>query len=929
MEEANAVKVSLSVRELVEFIMRDGDLDNRSSHADPDAMLEGSRLHRKIQKAQGAGYRAEVPLKLEYPVTYDDEDIVFVIDGRADGIFSKVPDRQFAEPKGSLLCEKEITPVSDSFDENHEAKDKSDENGEVSDITSFAEEVTFIDEIKTSYGDVSEMEAPVKVHLAQAKCYAFVYARQSGLDAVGVQMTYCNIETEKTKKFEECYSFEEISQWFYGLVHEYSKWVARQIKWERKRNAEIKKLEFPFSYREGQRDLVAGVYRTIAREKKLFLEAPTGVGKTISTVFPAVKAFAEGKACKIFYGTAKTIARTVAEEAFHLIQEKGVPLKNVTITAKEKVCVLEKPNCNPEACPRAKGHYDRVNDAVFDMLTNENEISRELILKYAEKYSVCPFEMGLDVTTWADAVICDYNYIFDPDVYLRRFFADGPKRDYVFLIDEAHNLVERAREMYSAVLVKEDFLKCKKMVGNSDPLHTKLSAALEKCNKAMLVIKRQCDDFAVWEDVNPLIYALMQFMSVYESMPRFFSVDDQEMMSTLYLNVRHFINMSELMGDDYTIYSDYAGNDFRVHLQCMDPSANLKRCLEKGRSAVFFSATLLPIKYYIGQLGGSFEEDYAVYAPSPFSRENRLILVGTDVSTRYARRTRTEYEKISRYVKEFTGAKKGNYMVFFPSYQMMKDIADIILEDDKYVLTGRTEELLTEQTEDVPELQENILSGEQPEGVYDLQSDDSAEKRTLTVMAAEAAGVRELTGENPANGSLGGDSCACNINYPEKDLPSDSVLLRLQRTGMTETEKEEFLNFFDENSEFTRIGFCVMGGIFGEGIDLRADRLIGAVVVGTGLPQVCNERELFRNYYDEKNGSGFDYAYLYNGMNKVLQSAGRVIRTSEDKGAILLLDERFTQPSYRNLFPQEWFPYGLVTVDRVGNAVEEFWKKFG
>ena len=841
MEESSGVKVSLSVRELVEFIMRDGDIDNRSSHADPDAMLEGSRLHRKIQKAQGTGYRAEVPLKLEYPVTYEDEDIIYCIDGRADGIFSKVPETALMELENSG------NPTPDEQD------------------------TCFIDEIKTTYADVTEMKAPVKVHLAQAKCYAFVYAQQNGLDFIGVQMTYCNIESERISRFEECYSFNEISQWFYNLVFEYSKWISRRIKWERKRNAEIKRLEFPFDYREGQHDLVAGVYRTIAREKKLFLEAPTGVGKTISTVFPAVKAFAEGKACKIFYGTAKTIVRTVAEEAFHLIQEKGVHLKNVTITAKEKVCVLEKPDCNPDACPRAKGHFDRVNDAVFDILTKENEISRELIAKYAEKHNVCPFEMCLDVTTWADAVICDYNYIFDPNVYLRRFFADGPKRDYVFLIDEAHNLVERAREMYSAVLVKEDFLKCKKMVGNSDPLHTKLSGALEKCNRAMLVIKRQCDDFAVWEDVNSLIYSLMQFMSTYESMPRHFSVDDQEMMSTLYLNVRHFINMSELMDDDYTIYSDYAGSDFCVHLQCMDPSANLKRCLEKGRSAVFFSATLLPIKYYIGQLGGSAEEDYAVYAPSPFSKENRLIMVGTDVSTRYTRRSRNEYEKITSYIKDFADAKRGNYMVFFPSYQMMKDVADILLENDDFVMVGQREQ----SADDIPGVGECMETGEAVHTVY----------------------------------------------------PSDRVLVRMQRTGMTEKEKEEFLGFFDESSDTTRIGFCVMGGIFGEGIDLRADRLIGAVIVGTGLPQVCNERELFRNYYDEKNGSGFDYAYLYNGMNKVLQSAGRVIRTAEDRGAILLLDERFTQPSYRNLFPQEWYPYSYVTVDKVGEMTEEFWKK--
>ena len=784
-------RIEISVRDLVEFAERSGDIDSRSNHADTDAMQEGARLHRKIQKEAGAGYRAEVTLKTECEEEYDGERMVLAIEGRADGVFTDDEDN------------------------------------------------IFIDEIKTSYRDVNGMEAPEKVHLAQAKCYAVIYARDEMLGMIGVRMSYANLETEEKKFFCFTYNIDELNEWFKALTHEYAKWMAWQIKWERERNASIKALAFPYEYRVGQKELAQGVYRTILRKKKLFLEAPTGVGKTISTVFPAVKAMGEGLTSKLFYGTAKTIARTVAEEAFSILMNKGLKFKAVTLTAKEKVCILETPKCNPDDCPRAKGHFDRVNDCVYDMLNHEGRITRDLILEYAEKYNVCPFEMCLDVTTWADAVICDYNYLFDPNAYLRRFFADGPERDYVFLVDEAHNLVERAREMYSASVRKEDFLAVKKMVGTADYNHKKLSAALDKCNKIMLELKRQSDDFSVWEDADALLGVLSAFMGVYESEPVNFKVDDPELLSTLYLDVRHFTNMYSLMDGNYNIYSEFAQDGaFKVTLCCMDPSKPLKECLKKGRSTVFFSATLIPVKYYISQLGGT-EEDYAVYAPSPFEKDKRLIMVARDVSTKYTRRSLSEYERIAGYISDFALAHKGNYMVFFPSYKMMSDVAQAF------------------------------------EGM---------------------------------NGNDG------------------NFTMIMQTPGMSETEKEDFLRAFDGSNEKTQIGFCVMGGIFGEGIDLRADRLIGAVIVGTGLPQVCNERELFRNYFDEKNGSGFEYAYLYNGMNKVLQSAGRVIRTADDRGAILLLDERFGTEQYQKLFPMEWYPFEYVDRGSMREKLAAFWK---
>lgn len=782
-----AEQIKISVRNLVEFIMKSGDLDNSTGRRDPEAMLEGSRLHRKIQRRMGAEYQPEVALSITVPI--EDEELPFemIIEGRADGIIRHADES--ASPK------------------------------------------VIIDEIKCMYAPVGEFTEIIPVHKAQVMCYAYIYAKQQELNEIGIQLTYCHIESELINQFQETYPFEELETWFYDLVKEYCKWARWQIQWRDTRNQSIKALTFPFEYRPGQKDLVTGVYRTIIRDKKLFIEAPTGVGKTISTVFPSIKAMGEGYLTKIFYLTAKTITRTVAENTFRLLMERGLLLKVVTITAKDKICILDKPNCNPQSCERAKGHYDRVNDAVFDMLTNETRITRGLIESYAAKHCVCPFEMCLDVTTWADAVVCDYNYVFDPNVYLRRFFMEEKKMDYAFLVDEAHNLVDRAREMYSAVLTKQSFLDAKRIVKD---ISKPLAKHLDHCNEVMLRYKRDCDSCKIVKDVGDLVLPLLRLMSEFENFQkdvREYDGKDEVMM--LYFDIRHFLAIHDLIDTDYLIYTDYTEDgDFMVKLLCMDPSRNLLSCINKGKSAVFFSATLLPIHYYKEQLGGS-KEDYAVYAPSPFDIKKRLLMVGKDVSTKYTRRTTEEYLKIVDYICRFTNAKTGNYFVFFPSYQMMQTVYDLIKDQLPHVV--------------------------------------------------------------------------------------------LQQNSMNEEEKEEFLAQFIEAPKESRIGFCVMGGIFSEGIDLTCDRLIGAVIVGTGLPQICNERELFRSYYDERNGSGFDHAYLYTGMNKVLQSAGRVIRTVMDRGAILLLDERFLNSQYKNLFPREWDEFDVVDRDKMSERLAKFW----
>ena len=776
----------ISVRALVEFILRSGDLDSRGSGwADREAMQEGSRIHRKIQKRMGGGYQAEVPLRFQKEY----ENFILSVEGRADGI----------------LTEKEGVTV---------------------------------DEIKGVYRDVEQMEEPVPVHLAQAKCYAYIYGLEHHLKKIGVQMTYCSLETEEIRRFRESCTLDELDLWFSDLLDAYFKWADFQVRWERRRDDSMEGLEFPFSYREGQKELVADIYRTILRKKQLFVQAPTGIGKTMSAVFPAVRALGEGLGEKIFYLTAKTIARTVAEEAFSVLAARGLACKVLTITAKEKMCVCDEPDCNPESCPRAKGHFDRVNDAVFEMLTGRDCFSRETILEQSGKWMVCPYEMQLDLASFADAVICDYNYVLDPAVHLRRFFGEGSRKgEYLFLVDEAHNLVERGREMYSASLEKEDFLEMKKKLR---PYGKKLERALERCNHQLLVYKRECADCRELESAGPLAVQLTALLGLLED----FLQDGadgplRKEVLEFYFQVRAFVSIYELLDENYLIYTQHTEEGrFRIRLLCVNPAANLQKCLDQGRSAVFLSATLLPVRYYQSLLSAR-EDDYAVYIPSPFDPARRYLAAGGDVSSRYRRRGEEEYRRIAAYIDRAAGAREGNYLVFFPSYQMM-------------------------------------------------------------------SGVREIF---------------------EEEFQSEGRSCVWQMPSMDEEARERFLEGFQENGTGTRIGFCVMGGIFAEGIDLTGERLIGALVIGTGLPGISGERELLRQFYDRLGKNGFDYAYRYPGMNKVLQAAGRVIRTTEDAGVILLLDDRFWLQEYRSLFPREWADCRRCRLENVEEELARFWRR--
>jgi DNA excision repair protein ERCC-2 len=822
-------KVRISVRTLVEFLMRSGDLvKGKSALADRNAMQAGSRAHRRLQGRRGASYRAEVPLSREFPYPGDEKcrpevpmpcpPFTLVIEGRADGVDEK-------------------------------------------------NDTVTIEEIKGIYRNPDELENPEPVHLAQAKCYAAIYGEQNHLDTIRIRMTYVSLEDYKTHAFHSTWDVSELCKWFFDLAAEAIQWARLQVRWERIRNASANGMEFPFPYRKGQKEMTAAVYQTIRRDGQLFVQAPTGIGKTMSALFPAVHALTHGTGEKIFYLTAKTVARTVAEEAFSILRQKGLSIRSLTVTAKEKICAGSEVNCSPDVCPRAKGHFDRVNDALMDLLRSSDDFTRERILAQSEKFCVCPYELQLDLSEFADCVICDYNYVFDPDAKIGRYFGDtAGKGKVVLLIDEAHNLIDRGRDMYSAALSKENVLGIRKILsGRDDPKIKKITAALTAVNKELRKLKKECENrdgtgllagsrWELLDSIGKLAVPLMNLAGLTEEfLTGKAAAEAPEELTDFYFSLQSFLNRYDEYGDcDRIVAVCPPGGGFAVRIMCMNPASRLQRILDKCKSTIFFSATLFPIRYY-ERLLTTKEDSYSIYIPSPFDPSNRLVAVASDVSSRYSRRGPDEYGKIAAYIDDAVSSRSGNYLIFFPSYRMMEEVLSVYLK------------------------RKNLPPGSGDEGGY---------------MTAESAGLRVFA----------------------------------QCPGMTEQMREQFLAEFSENRG-TLAAFSVMGGIFAEGIDLTGKKLIGAVIVGNGLPKVSWEREILRRFADENGRNGFDLAYLYPGMNKVLQAAGRVIRTAEDIGVILLLDERFLKRESLALMPREWNDLVVVNQNTVRRHLEDFWKR--
>ena len=780
--------VNISVRELVEFVLRSGSIF--ASFVSRARAVEGTMAHKKIQSAMDANYEKEVKLVHEYEVS----GITFVIEGRADGII------------------RDLIAVT-------------------------------IDEIKstrTSLDVIDEDYNPL--HWAQAKCYAYFYATQNHLKDMNVRLTYYNLDTKETKHLINVYTYEELEVFFSALIEKYALWIRFYMDWSKERTSYLKALRFPFDeYRIGQRELAVNVYKSITGGNKLYVNAPTGIGKTISTLFPALKAMGEGHVGKIFYLTAKTITRTVAEKSIQMIYDQGTRVKAITLTAKDKICFLEERSCHPDFCSYADGHFDRVDEAVYDAITHTDLFTREVIEEYAKKYGVCPFELSLDLAVYADVVICDYNYIFDPTVALKRFLD---QRDFVILVDEAHNLVDRAREMYSESMSKAQLLSVKRSISKQYPT---IAKEIGKLNEYLISIRKDYIDLtgSMISKEAPTKFNRMVRSFINECDKKLQKGAMHKLpqdLLELYFRGYNFNKICEFFDERYITYGDQVEGDLILKLSCMDPSYLIGNMISTCKSVIFFSATLMPIDYYKYMLGG--EGERAIALPSPFDTKHALKLIATDVSTRYQHRQKS-YRKICEYIIKVSKQKVGNYMVFFPSYKYMKDVYSY----------------------------------------YEQYKADREERQRA------------------------------------------EPIIYMQDSNMDEESREVFLARFEPNPTKTQIGFCVLGGIFSEGIDLTEDRLIGVMVVSVGLPQIGLERDLIKYHFEERDKEGYHYAYTYPGMNKVLQAVGRLIRTKRDKGIILMIDDRFNTPLYSSLMPLEYNDRWCTTLSHIEDQVARFWEE--
>ena len=758
---SNKIVIKESVRGIIEYILRTGSIDDRFMGS--TRAVEGTIAHQKLQSNNEKiydNYEKEVRLSEEFKI----EEVTLIVDGRADGIIIE------------------------------------DNNVYIEEIKSTMKPLILIDE------DYNPL------HWAQAKFYAYIYAFQNSMSKINVRLSYFNLETEEVKSFNKKFSFEELKDYVFLIIEEYKKWVILKSNLIEDRNKSITTLKFPFEkYRLGQRELAKACFNTIRERSVLFAQAPTGIGKTISTIFPAVKALGENRGERIVYLTAKTITRTVAEDAVKRLKDKDLCCRNITLTAKEKICFKEKSVCNPENCEYAVNYYDKVNNSIYNMLKEEDNFTRETIEEYARKECLCPFELSLDLSMWCDVIICDYNYAFDPRAKLKRFFEDDVDKN-ILLVDEGHNLVDRSRSMYSAEIYKEKILSASKAMKGKAP---NLYKCLNSINKYLIELRKELQE----AEVNS-IYKKEQYKDLTKLLRIFISECDEYLVKSgntegyeeirdLYFETRSFIAISEIYSEkEYVTLVELNKNDVKVKLFCVNPSKNLSKIIQEAHSTTIFSATLTPIKYYIDVLGGD-DNSYRMKLPSPFKKEN-LKVYSNPLNMRFSQRD-NNIDKLCKLINRFKEAEVGNYMAFLPSYQYL---------DKLY-------------------------------------------------------------------------SRYCEIYGDENTICQKEVL--------REEERVEFLNNFKEDSNV--LAFCVIGGFFSEGIDLPGKRLIGCIIVGVGFPRISNEGDIIRNYYED---NGFDYAYIYPGINKIMQAAGRVIRTEEDKGRILLIDDRYSTTKYKSILPVEW-----------------------
>lgn len=677
---------------------------------------------------------------------------------------------------------------------------------------------------------------PSNYDIALLKCNAYFFAVKNLLERVNTRIVLCFKDTKKIKIIEDSFSVDGLRKFYIELLEKADFFGKLILDRANEALPSARKVPFPYSsVRDGQEEMIRSVYRGICKGKNVFVQAPTGTGKTISSLYPAIRALGEGKCDKIFYLTAKASTGREAFLAMKRLFSAGAKVRSVIISARDTMCVCPKVKasgqhasnfCNSLDCEFARGYYDRLNGAIEELISNYSGFTQSLIKSVACRHRICPYELSLDLSMLCDVIICDYNYIFDPLIYFKRYFGnEAEEGKYVFLIDEAHNLADRAVDMYSAYLCRNDFSS----LAEALPLYdSTLINALDSFVLQLNMSKKLCRDNMIKDEFGEergYYISKNPYVEIEKSVDKLFSVMNLwirknrlsphfNAVKGLFAQLQKYRSIMELYDERFVFFIEVFGGDIKIRLACLDPSHLLSLCHERAVSSVMFSATLEPLDYFCDILGGD-KSSIVSELESPFRRENLCVVAVDSISTRFEDREKS-YKRIASCIAGAVSGRAGNYIVFFPSYKYMENVLEVF----------------------------------------------------------------------------------------EKKYPKVKTVV--QKNTMTYSEKEEFLSEFKEDSGVLRVGFCVLGGSFSEGIDLPGTRLIGTVIVGVGLLGLSNERNIMKEYFDNTRENGYDYAYTYPGMNRVLQAAGRVIRSEDDKGIVVLIDDRYASEQYKNMFPMQW-----------------------
>ncbi|MFV0519704.1 MAG: ATP-dependent DNA helicase [Lachnospirales bacterium] len=783
------MEIKISVRDLVEFVYRSGSIDaTYRVMRQENALQDGIRLHNHLQsirkkesKLFNTEYIKEKSISFEYKIL----DFIFNIKGRIDGI---------------IIGEKGI----------------------------------ILEEIKSTSTPLKKIQEPTIIYLSQLRLYGYIYSLQNNLSKIDLHLTYISVQDEETKVFTYSEDLLTLEKYFKEIIDKYLLFASLEKEIKTNFLKSSKKIEFPFSsYRKNQYELMGSVYRTIQNKKTIFIEAPTGTGKTISTLFPSIKALEQGITKKIFYATAKTITRQVAVETIKTLNAKGLNMPTIILTAKDKSCPHDKPICSPDYCKYAKGHFDRVNNGLLDILKNEHLIDINVVKAYSEKHCLCPHEFALDITNFSYCIICDYNNLYNPTSKLQRYFNEGG--DYTLLLDEAHNLHDRGLDMFTTSIDLLTIQNIKQKIGR----YPKGKKYIKKIEEEFNIYKEALEPFEtiVTTKLSPIIvnnlYELKQFLDdlIIDNME-----NSSELEEFIFL-ILDFLRIAELFSFNYKAIIERKQKNIIITLQCIDVAPFLTEINSLCKGIIYFSATLTPMNFYIKSYGGE-EDCFTVKLSSPFDENNCLNIIDDTISTYYKNRA-TGYVDTSHKIYYATKNKVGNYFVFFNSYEHLNAVYEIFIKLYKTII--------------------------------------------------------------------------------------DADIL-VQDVGLQEHEKINFLNNFIHNPPKTKIAFLVLGGMFSEGIDLVGDRLIGVIIVGVGLPKISVKQEIMKDYYEEiDKGCGFDYAYTYKGLSKILQAMGRLIRCERDKGFILLIDTRYSKEQYLNLLPFNSY-FVVKTKENIEGLLTKFWE---